>query len=393
MHREVVYLRFDHPPVLLLTFYEAFGGKTMLTNDLSQTSQLNILRFLDTILVDPCFFREQVLESLSKIFGYQKSTFWLVDKDKNLYDPLTLNVHENLISCYLSHYVQDDILHPRRVGPDVAMKKNVVYLTDVMTIEDFERTGYYQEFLRSFNLYHELGLYLRDGPRLIGGIALLRSKDEKRFSLNDFRILNTIVKHVSQALASNLRLADVEFQKAIFAAISNQSTTGLIIVDQTCRIHYFNPAVREICAELLTLNRGDNSPEHFVRYFLSKNMSQWQLGLTKTLFSPSLKQFTLQVVPAPNHLFRSVDQHLYLIHLTPDQFAFKGSPIDESRPICNLTTREQELLGYVIRGFTNQEIADELSVSVSTIKKHMQNIFIKTGVRNRTSLSCKFGSF
>ncbi len=49
-----------------------------------------------------------------------------------------------------------------------------------------------------------------------------------------------------------------------------------------------------------------------------------------------------------------------------------------------LTERETEVLRYLCRGYSNQEIAEELIVSVNTIKKFTSNIYGKLGVSNRT---------
>ncbi|MCI0713103.1 MAG: response regulator transcription factor [Chloroflexi bacterium] len=50
----------------------------------------------------------------------------------------------------------------------------------------------------------------------------------------------------------------------------------------------------------------------------------------------------------------------------------------------DLSTREGEVLELVAKGFTNPEIAANLSVSENTIRFHMKNIFEKLGVTNRT---------
>lgn len=55
-----------------------------------------------------------------------------------------------------------------------------------------------------------------------------------------------------------------------------------------------------------------------------------------------------------------------------------------------LTDREQEVLVLVNNGKSNQEISDELVVSLSTVKKHIYNLFCKTGVSNRRQLILLF---
>lgn len=49
-----------------------------------------------------------------------------------------------------------------------------------------------------------------------------------------------------------------------------------------------------------------------------------------------------------------------------------------------LSSREYEVLQYMSRGMSNAEIASELFLSVSTIKTHASNLFVKMDVKSRT---------
>lgn len=52
-------------------------------------------------------------------------------------------------------------------------------------------------------------------------------------------------------------------------------------------------------------------------------------------------------------------------------------------PPNNLTIREKEILSLIASGYYNQEIADELFISLHTVKTHIYNIFKKTNIANR----------
>jgi two-component system nitrate/nitrite response regulator NarL len=52
-----------------------------------------------------------------------------------------------------------------------------------------------------------------------------------------------------------------------------------------------------------------------------------------------------------------------------------------------LTPRERQIVAEVVAGKTNKEIAQELCVSLQTIKHHLTNIFDKVGVHNRLELA------
>ena len=51
-----------------------------------------------------------------------------------------------------------------------------------------------------------------------------------------------------------------------------------------------------------------------------------------------------------------------------------------------LTSREQELLRLIVDGYTNQEIADEVFLSVETIKTYRKNLILKLGAKNSMML-------
>lgn len=51
-----------------------------------------------------------------------------------------------------------------------------------------------------------------------------------------------------------------------------------------------------------------------------------------------------------------------------------------------LSTRESEVLKELLDGRTNSEISETLSVSLSTVKKHVYSIFNKIGVNSRAQL-------
>jgi DNA-binding CsgD family transcriptional regulator len=67
----------------------------------------------------------------------------------------------------------------------------------------------------------------------------------------------------------------------------------------------------------------------------------------------------------------------------------QGAPASRLEDVgtrCGLTEREREIIDLLYRGRLNREIAWELHISTDTVKKHLYNVFRKTGVRNRIQL-------
>jgi LuxR family maltose regulon positive regulatory protein len=65
----------------------------------------------------------------------------------------------------------------------------------------------------------------------------------------------------------------------------------------------------------------------------------------------------------------------------------KALPQDESLALAiaaSISPREQQILQSISAGLSNQEIAEKFSISASTVKTHLENIFRKLGVSSRT---------
>lgn len=53
---------------------------------------------------------------------------------------------------------------------------------------------------------------------------------------------------------------------------------------------------------------------------------------------------------------------------------------------AQLTDREKEILEYIVKQYTNQQIADELYISIRTVDAHRRNLLQKTGAKNTAGL-------
>ncbi|HEU0059901.1 MAG TPA: response regulator transcription factor [Hyphomicrobiaceae bacterium] len=58
-------------------------------------------------------------------------------------------------------------------------------------------------------------------------------------------------------------------------------------------------------------------------------------------------------------------------------------PKREAKVLAGLSYREQQLLDHITKGYTNQEIAERLGLSVGTTKFYLTQLFKKMRVRNR----------
>jgi NarL family two-component system response regulator LiaR len=70
--------------------------------------------------------------------------------------------------------------------------------------------------------------------------------------------------------------------------------------------------------------------------------------------------------------------------LSPEAAQVLMQNVRQPGPVYDLTEREREILSLMVTGIPNNEIAERLIVSRSTVKFHVSNILSKLGVTTRT---------
>lgn len=87
-------------------------------------------------------------------------------------------------------------------------------------------------------------------------------------------------------------------------------------------------------------------------------------------------------------IFRSIakarEEYSQLLKLSST--AAKPTTFNENCQLYQLTCREMEIVRLIRQGFKYKAIGENLFISERTVAKHVQNIFEKTGVRNKVEL-------
>jgi DNA-binding NarL/FixJ family response regulator len=151
----------------------------------------------------------------------------------------------------------------------------------------------------------------------------------------------------------------------------------LLAVNDAGKIMWATPQAHRLLADTLAVNADDD-------FILADPIPQWlnqaQKGKasskTAAMVSfPGNEQLRLQYMGklGPNE---------FLLRLAKDSGA--ETPAEFSNEL-GLTTREGEVLTWLSKGKTNRDIAQILGLSPRTVDKHLEQIYSKLGVENRTA--------
>ncbi|RBQ26643.1 MULTISPECIES: LuxR C-terminal-related transcriptional regulator [Arcobacteraceae] len=89
----------------------------------------------------------------------------------------------------------------------------------------------------------------------------------------------------------------------------------------------------------------------------------------------------------------SVENNLVWVLPNITQSLIKDIPKIENtndRILEKLTSSEKKVAEFLKIGYKNQEISDELDISVNTVKKHIKNIYNKLNINSRVSFTKLF---
>lgn len=113
--------------------------------------------------------------------------------------------------------------------------------------------------------------------------------------------------------------------------------------------------------------------------------------IRKNSLNPELKIFAVEISKLSKSTLALYDDH---IHVTEDiadltkkvksLVLSDETEIDEKEA---LSSREKEIISFVVQGFTNQEIADKLFLSIHTVMTHRRNIARKLQIHSATGLT------
>jgi LuxR family maltose regulon positive regulatory protein len=125
------------------------------------------------------------------------------------------------------------------------------------------------------------------------------------------------------------------------------------------------------------------APEGYVRIFLDDGAPMAAL-LQKAHASSSMPSYIEKLLAAftGNQTRRPGDWGTRALSIGTGSLS-PGLPSALSQ-VEPLTERELEVLGLIADGASNREIAERLIITVGTVKRHINNLFGKLGVRSRT---------
>lgn len=351
-------------------------------------------------------FPKKALTLLDKHFGFRRSIFFprhhgslgsFGGKQSHmLSNYITYGISYGPMYEYKDHAYKDDIFKYSRL-PASLKTKRVVYASDIMPWAEFEKSPF-GIHMAAMDMHYQACLFLRDGDRVIGSLALVRSKAEKPFDEEERKLLEYLTKLLEANYLNFLNQSGEVRLLDGFHLFFEDMKIGAVVLNQDLTVVQANPTAKEISQLFWEQYRGNQN-----QFLRSNYREEAQFREVQTMVNEISEKFTsygssgdggIVVSSAGGDItffhssFLSATaigaiQTWHILIITNRE---KDLPQGVGHPYHSLTQQERRIAYFLTTGMKNEQIAEELHISIYTVRTHIANIYKKFEVGNKIDL-------
>jgi DNA-binding CsgD family transcriptional regulator len=254
---------------------------------------------------------------------------------------------------------------------------------ELLKVSDFLERSRFQQLLLYEEICHRIGAEYRttiEPPTplpLVIRVSLDRGGRD--FSGRERALLDTLGPHLAQAHRNAGAVTEMRRYLRSTRQAIEELDRGIIVLTAGGRVQWRTERARRLVAEYFGPLRGAEHLPEALRSWAERQRSLLpEAGGAPALHEPLTVERLGRRLVVRFVVDRRESRHLLLLEEQVTPF----SP--EALKTLGLTRREAEILVWIARGKTNQEIAAGLYISLLTVKKHLEHIYHKLGVEIRT---------
>ncbi|WP_210191168.1 helix-turn-helix transcriptional regulator [Bradyrhizobium mercantei] len=266
---------------------------------------------------------------------------------------------------------------------------------DLVTPEEQLKSGFYQEWLRELDIFHVVGTAFSAGDDAIGVLGIHRPKGAQPYTRADQHKATIFLPHLRRALQLGRRLSSIGHAAAL--ATLDRLHTGVLVVDQSCRVLHANPMAEgilrvETVVGILSGRLHIRSPVvheqliHLVRACIRTAAGRPEQPKTAMAIPRADRlPLTLSAAPLrPTGIF-SASTPFALVFLSDPEFPAISTTC--LRDLFGLTRTEAAIAADLGRGLSLEQIAARRRIALQTARAHLKQIFVKTDTNRQAELT------
>ncbi len=337
------------------------------------------------------FFSNVLLESLERNFGWKDAIIFYFDpqgrflswvKPEGLELDSASHPYRQIISNDVVRYMiyQDAIRdHLTYFNVNPRLYKS----SDVIGEIDYNQSAYVRFLEEQFDAHYSATLAF--GINGYIQITFLKSAEQGDFVESEMKELEEIYVYVANAYKTFKKYEQSKIISNIQSKVIATGEKAYFVTDDFYHIMECNDIAQEYLEDILGSSIDDQigNDDCICNWlaFLVEDMGIHSIeNMVKTRV---IKKYIIKVHTYDQSYSNGIVDRYHWITITHQK---EDKNIDFSQKVMPLTPAEQRVAELMYNGLTYKEIADELVVSYHTVKKHVQNIYTKCGVKSRYQL-------
>jgi len=349
-------------------------------------------------------FINTLFPSIMSVFRAECATFQLIEEY-----PQHTKIVESRSFRTDSHNIYEDKHYPNLYKDSfyqyspllkqaISSPKTILKLGDYISFRDWDRSVLYNDFIRPQHLYWELFLTLRWKNNLEGMITLWRSKKQLDYEDREVVKAAMLASHFGVAIHNICLISQINTRENHRLSADEANNEGLLWLDHKFTPYFFNAEAGDICLQLsgrIPYDTSDLEKGEFpIPSCIIEDCSDL-LDLLKAEEQPILLPKERTVITGSGKKFRiecSLVWKANQINSMPNFMVTLYDLSDEKKLETTLQARfqlgrrELDVIHYLTRGLSDDEIGEKLCISRQTVHTHIKNIYKKLGVKSRIEL-------
>ncbi len=264
---------------------------------------------------------------------------------------------------------------------------------------DFRRTEFYREWVEPQGLRDTCNISVIKRDRQNAMLSATIRDSRALFSDEDVRLLGLLSPHLRRALMISDMVDEQRSWIQIYNALLDSVSSAVFLVETGARLRYHNAAAEQllVAERCIRLRNGQLQPvsgQHADAFAAALDracaqddatLGSWGNGMA--LPGEDGAVAIAYVLPlGRSERRRALGPGLAAIFMTSNADARPPS-MEVIAALSGLTLAEARVALAIASGKSTQTAANESGISIHTLRKHLANIYEKTGMRSQTALA------
>jgi DNA-binding CsgD family transcriptional regulator/PAS domain-containing protein len=299
------------------------------------------------------------------------------------------------VRSYEEHYAA---MNPFVLQGDSHLFEGNVCLSTVLCPErELVKTDFFHEWITPQRLGDSIMGVLFRSRDLTCLIECIRLQGARDFGERDFSLLRILMPHLQRAVQLHLRIANLESERKAAADALNRWSMGVILLDGVGQVILMNRMAEAILSEkdgLIFDRHGLHAARssettalrRLIQGAIHRNGSSSPGGALAISRASFKRPLSVLITPScPNDgLFPQQRAAAALFVSDPER-------VEEPQPellarLYGLTPAEARVASLLLEGLSLPAVADDLSLSLNTVKTHARRVYEKTTTRGQADL-------